>query len=155
MILPILLSGYGTDILKLIIILFIITLFLSSLFLLIITKFFKLKKQSYKTALFIVLTVFFVNLVFYIIRSFFKENEMLSYILKIIFWILISFLFAWWLIKKKYNISWRESFLIWLIWIISVFILDFVVDMILPFMLRIILMKYGFDIPPDILSNFV
>lgn len=124
-----------TSVLILLIITTIIVIPLSALLLWLTTKIFRLKDQRYKTAFLIILIILLVNLVFSLIRSLFQGYVLLNFISGIILWILISFLFAWWLIKTKYKLDWGKSFLVWLVWIIFNFILMTIASIILSIIL--------------------
>lgn len=92
----------------------IIMIFLGALFLLWSTKIFKLKDQTYMTALKINLMLFVAVIILSLIGMF---HLVLGFIMRILTWILLI-LGAMYLIKRMYKINWGKAALTWLIWVI-------------------------------------
>lgn len=104
---------------------------LNGLLLMLSTKIFKLKDQSYKTALKIALILAIVGFVFSIIGSL---SPALAVIIGILSFIFVSVLLAVWLIKTNYGLDWGKALLVWLVWsvlsIVTVLIIGFIVGII-------------------------
>lgn len=104
---------------------------LSALLLKLTTKIFKIKDQSYKSAIIVVLIVFGIEFVLSCIKQLFPETFLLNWWFGIFSWILLSFLLAWLLIKKRYGLDWAKSILIWMVWAVFDTILSVVVSLLI------------------------
>ncbi len=119
------LSQVPVQVIIMAIIVFIIVLFISPLLLLLSTKILKIK-NNYKRA-------FITTLIFYIVTSIFSFIAGLIsslWIMNLSVWI-ISFLFAFWLIKYKYELDLKDGGLVSLIWIIFNAVLSWIISLIL------------------------
>ena len=105
----------------------VVMIFLSALLLMISAKIFKLKDQSYMTALKIALIVYVINFILALIGLAAASVAMVMTILSIIVLILLGM----YLIKKYYKIAWGKAALTWLVWFILTLIVGFIIALII------------------------
>jgi hypothetical protein len=105
----------------------VVMIFLSALLLMISTKIFKLKDQSYMTALKIALIIYVINFILGLIGLAATAVAMVMTILSIIVLILLGM----YLIKRFYKIAWGKAALTWLVWFILTLIVGFIIALII------------------------
>ena len=105
----------------------IVMVIVSALLLMLSAKIFKLKDQSYMTALKVVLILYVINFVFSLIGILSLPAALIMSILSFIVLIVLGI----YLIKKFYKLDWGKSALLWLVWFILSLIAGFIVGLIL------------------------
>ncbi len=119
------LSQVPVQIIIMAIIAFVIALLVSPLLLWLATKILKIK-NNYKKAFITTLIFFAVNIVISVIAGFISR----SWIINIIVWV-IGFLFAFWLIKYRYELDLKNGFLVGLMWMIFNTVLSWIISLVL------------------------
>ena len=104
----------------------IIMVIVGILLLILSAKIFKLKNQSFKTALKIVLIIYVINIVFGLIGLFSFGFAILMLILSFLILVILGI----YLVKKYYNLDWGKSILVWLVWFILLLIAGFIMRVI-------------------------
>ena len=101
----------------------VIMVFVGALLLMISAKIFKLKDQSYMTALKIALIIYVINFILGLIGLAALSVAIVMSVLSF----LVLILFGMYLIKTFYKIEWGKAALTWLVWFILSLILGFIV----------------------------
>ena len=105
----------------------IVMLFLSALLLLVSAKIFKLKDQTYKTALKVTLIIFVINFILGLIGLALLSVAVVMAVLSF----LVLILGGLYLIRKYYNLDWGKAALTWIVWFILTLIAGFIISMIM------------------------
>jgi hypothetical protein len=105
----------------------IVMVFLSALLLVISVKIFKLKDQSYMTALKIALIIYVINFVLGLIGLAALSVAIVMGVLSF----LVLILLGMYLIKKYYKLDWGKAALTWLVWFILTLIVGFIIALII------------------------
>jgi len=106
---------------------FVVMTILGSLILMLSAKIFKLKDQSFMTALKIVLILYVITLVLGLIGLAALNIALIMSILSFIVVIALGI----YLIKKFYKLDWGKAVLVWLVWFILSLIVGFIIGLIL------------------------
>ncbi|MFH1052801.1 MAG: hypothetical protein V1740_00115 [Candidatus Woesearchaeota archaeon] len=113
----------------------VVTIFIGALLLMLSAKIFKLKDQSYMTALYITTILgivgFLIGLLSLLGSSFILIAGVIGFIVGIILGI--------YLIKIKYDLDWGKAVLVWLVY----FVLSLIVGFVIAFILGILFMAIG------------
>ena len=124
------LSGMPLQFIIMAIIGFLIALFINPLLLWLATKILNIEnsyKKSFITILLFYIVSIIVNGVIALIAYWGVNIPWIS----VISWILINGVFAFWLIKKRYELNLEKGFLVWIIWTIFSWILKLIIGFIL------------------------
>ena len=105
----------------------IVMIFLSALLLMISVKIFKLKDQSYMTALKIALIIYVINFILGLIGLAALSVAIVMSVLSF----LVLILLGMYLIKKMYKLDWGKAALTWLVWFILTLIVGFIIALII------------------------
>lgn len=100
---------------------------LSALLLMVSAKIFKLKDQSFKTAIKVTLILYVINFVLSLIGIFSLKTAVVMSVLSFIVLIVLGM----YLIKKYHALDWGKAALVWLVWFILSLIVGFIIAAIL------------------------
>lgn len=105
----------------------VIMVIIGALLLMLSAKIFKLKDQSFKTAIKVVLILYVITFVLGLIGILSLRTALIMSVLNFVVLIALGI----YLIKKFYLIDWGKSVLVWLVWFILSLIVGFIVGLIL------------------------
>ena len=109
---------------------FLIALFINPLLLGLTTKIFKIN-NDYKKSFITIVIFYIVSIAFGGIVALIAYWGTNIPRISAISWILINGIFAFWLIKKRYELDLKKGFLVWLIWTVFSYVLGWIIGLIL------------------------
>ncbi|MBW2993561.1 hypothetical protein KY317_03240 [Candidatus Woesearchaeota archaeon] len=105
----------------------VIMIIVGALLLMVSAKIFKLKDQSFKTALKVVLIIYVINFVLGLIGIISLGTALIMSVLSFLVLIILGI----YLIKKYYNLDLGKAVLVWIVWFILSLIAGFIIGIIL------------------------